>query len=172
LHILKIPEYSPEAIDDASNRMDTCYQLLKENKITWNDAVLRFSNDESTKQNQGIITNPITGDQTWDMEDLNQVDQQIYVLTEAMEKGDYTKPNLYIDIYERKQGFRIVRLSERYSPHIANLQDDYSLIKRAAENDKKQKIIQNWIKSKIGNAYIRIDDEYKNCNFSNNWILK
>ena len=172
LHILKIPEYSPKAIDDAANRMDSCHQLLKENKITWNDAVLRFSNDESTKQNQGIITNPITGDQTWDMEDLNQVDQQIYVLTEAMEKGDYTKPNLYIDIYERKQGFRIVRLSERYSPHIANLQDDYSLIKRAAENDKKQKIIQNWIKSKIGNAYIRIDDEYKNCNFSNNWILK
>jgi len=172
LHILKIPEYSPEAIDDASNRMDTCHQLLKENKITWNDAVLRFSNDESTKQNQGIITNPNTGDQTWDMEDLNQVDQQIYVLTEMMEKGDYTKPNLYIDIYERKQGFRIVRLSERYPPHIANLQDDYSLIKRATENDKKQKIIQNWIKSKIGNAYIRIDDEYKNCNFSNNWILK
>ena len=172
LHILKIPEYSPEAIDNASNRMDTCYQLLKENKITWNDAVLRFSNDESTKQNQGIITNPITGDQTWDMEDLNQVDQQIYVLTEMMEKGDYTKPNLYIDIYERKQGFRIVRLSERYPPHIANLQDDYSLVKRATENDKKQKIIQNWIKSKIGNAYIRIDDEYKNCNFSNNWILK
>ena len=172
LHILKIPEYSPEAIDDASNRMDTCHQLLKENKITWNDAVLRFSNDESTKQNQGIITNPITGDQTWDMEDLNQVDQQIYVLTEMMEKGDYTKPNLYIDIYERKQGFRIVRLSERYPPHIANLQDDYSLIKRATENDKKQKIIQNWIKSKIGNAYIRVDDEYKNCNFSNNWILK
>jgi len=172
LHILKIPEYSPDAINDAANRMDTCYQLLKENKITWKDAVLRFSNDESTKQNQGIITNPITGDQTWDMEDLNQVDQQIYVLTEMMEKGDYTKPNLYIDIYERKQGFRIVRLSERYSPHIANLQDDYSLIKRATENDKKQKIIQNWIKSKIGNAYIRIDDEYKNCNFSNNWILK
>ena len=172
LHILKIPEYSPDAIDDAANKMDTCHRLLKENKITWNDAVLRFSNDESTKQNQGIITNPITGDQTWDMEDLNQVDQQIYVLTEMMEKGDYTKPNLYIDIYERKQGFRIVRLSERYPPHIANLQDDYSLIKRAAENDKKQKIIQNWIKSKIGNAYIRIDDEYKSCNFSNNWILK
>jgi peptidyl-prolyl cis-trans isomerase SurA len=172
LHILKIAEYSPDAIVKASNIMDTCHQLLKENKITWNDAVLRFSNDELTKQNQGIITNPITGDQTWDMEDLNQVDQQIYILTDAMEKGDYTKPNLYIDIYERKQGFRIVRLAERYLPHVANMDDDYSLIKRAAENDKKQKTIQNWVKSKIGNAYIRIDDEYKNCNFSNNWILK
>jgi peptidyl-prolyl cis-trans isomerase SurA len=172
LHILKIPEYSSDAIDKAANIMDTCHQLLKENKITWDDAVLRFSNDELTKQNRGIITNPITGDQTWDMEDLNQVDQQIYILTNEMEKGDYTKPNLYIDIYERKQGFRIVRLNERYSPHVANLDDDYSLIKRAAENDKKQKIIQNWVKSKIGNAFIRIDDEYKECNFFNNWVLK
>ena len=172
LHILKIPEYSSDAIDKAANIMDTCHQLLKENKITWDDAVLRFSNDELTKQNRGIITNPITGDQTWDMEDLNQVDQQIYILTNEMEKGDYTKPNLYIDIYERKQGFRIVRLTERFSPHVANLDDDYSLIKRAAENDKKQKIIQNWVKSKIGNAFIRIDDEYKECNFFNNWVLK
>jgi peptidyl-prolyl cis-trans isomerase SurA len=172
LHILKIPEYSPEAINKAANIMDTCYQLLKENKITWDDAVLRFSNDELTKQNRGIITNPNTGDQTWDMEDLNQVDQQIYILTNEMEKGDYTKPNFYIDIYERKQGFRIVRLTERYPPHVANLDDDYTLIKRAAENDKKQKKIQDWIKSKIGNAYIRIDEEYKSCNFSNNWILK
>ena len=167
LHILKIPEYSPEAIDDASNRMDTCYQLLKENKITWNDAVLRFSNDEGTKQNHGIITNPITGDQTWDMEDLNQVDQQIYVLTEMMEKGDYTKPNLYIDIYERKQGFRIVRLMERYIPHIANLKDDYSLIKRATENDKKQKTIKLWVNSKIQNTYIRIDKDYQDCQLIN-----
>lgn len=171
LHILKIPEYSPEAIDDASNRMDTCYQLLKENKITWNDAVLRFSNDESTKQNHGIITNPITGDQTWDMEDLNQVDQQIYVLTEMMEKGDYTKPNLYVDIYERKQGFRIVRLMERYIPHIANLKDDYSLIKRATENDKKQKTIKLWVNSKIQNTYIRIDKDYQDCQLINEFNI-
>ena len=106
------------------------------------------------------------------MSDKEAVDQQIYILTNEMEKGDYTKPNFYIDIYERKQGFRIVRLTERYPPHVANLDDDYTLIKRAAENDKKQKKIQDWIKSKIGNAYIRIDEEYKNCNFSNNWILK
>ena len=171
LHILKIPEYSPEAIDDAANRMDTCHQLLKENKITWNDAVIRFSNDEGTKQNHGIITNPITGDQTWDMEDLNQVDQQIYVLTEMMEKGDYTKPNLYIDIYERKQGFRIVRLMERYIPHIANLKDDYSLIKRATENDKKQKTIKLWVNSKIQNTYIRIDKDYQDCQLINEFNI-
>jgi peptidyl-prolyl cis-trans isomerase SurA len=171
-HILKMPEFSPDAINQSAIKMDSCYRLLKENKITWDDAVLRFSNDELTKQNKGIITNPMTGDQTWDMEDLNQVDQQIYLLTDAMEKGDYTSPNLYVDIYERKQGIRIVRLMERYQPHVANLKDDYSLIKSAAENDKKQRIITEWTNSKIGNAYIRIDKQYSNCEFKSNWITK
>jgi peptidyl-prolyl cis-trans isomerase SurA len=171
-HILKMPEFSPDAINQSAIKMDSCYRLLKENKITWDDAVLRFSNDELTKQNKGIITNPMTGDQTWDMEDLNQVDQQIYLLTDAMEKGDFTSPNLYVDIYERKQGIRIVRLMERYQPHIANLKDDYSLIKSAAENDKKQRIITEWTNSKIGNAYIRIDKQYSNCEFKSNWITK
>ena len=169
LHILIMPEFSPEAINLSAMKMDSCYSMLKENKITWDEAVIRFSNDELTRQNRGVITNPITGEPTWDMEDLNEVDQQIYVLTDAMEKGDISRSSLYVDIYERKQGVRIVRLMERYQPHVANLKDDYSLIKRAAENDKKQKVITNWVDNKINNAYIRIDDDFKNCQFKSNW---
>ena len=131
-HILIIPEYTNDALEFSALKMDSCYALLKENKITWDDAVARFSNDEMTKQNKGIITNPISGEQTWDMEDLNQVDQQIFLLTDNMEKGDITNPNLYVDIYERKQGIRIVRLMDRKPQHLANLKDDYALIKRAA----------------------------------------
>jgi peptidyl-prolyl cis-trans isomerase SurA len=171
-HVLIIPEYTNEALEYSALKMDSCYALLKENKITWDDAVARFSNDEMTKQNKGIITNPITGEQTWDMEDLNQVDQQIFLLTDNMEKGDITSPNLYVDIYERKQGIRIVRLMDRKPQHLANLKDDYALIKRAAENDKKQRTINNWIKTKIGNAYVRIDESYQDCQFRNPWFTK
>ena len=171
-HILIIPEYTNNALEYSALKMDSCYALLKENKITWDDAVARFSNDEMTKQNKGIITNPISGEQTWDMEDLNQVDQQIFLLTDNMEKGDITNPNLYVDIYERKQGIRIVRLMDRKPQHLANLKDDYALIKRAAENDKKQRTINNWIKIKIGNAYVRIDESYQDCQFRNPWFTK
>lgn len=171
-HILIIPEYTNEALEYSALKMDSCYTLLKENKITWDDAVTRFSNDEMTKQNKGIITNPITGEQTWDMEDLNQVDQQIFLLTDNMEKGDITSPNLYVDLYERKQGIRIVRLMDRKPQHLANLNDDYALIKRAAENDKKQRTINNWIITKIGNAYVRIDESYQDCQFRNPWFTK
>ncbi|MBL6660552.1 MAG: peptidylprolyl isomerase [Crocinitomicaceae bacterium] len=170
LHILNMPEFSNDAINEASIRMDECYGRLNQNEITWNEAVSQYSNDDKTEQNGGIITNPITGDQLWDMENLNQVDQQIYLLTDAMEKGDITAPNLYVDIFERKQGIRIVRLMERYEPHVANIKDDYALIKSAAENDKKQKTMANWIDSKISNAFIRVDDSYQSCKFSYKWF--
>ena len=170
LHILNMPEFSNDAINEASIRMDECYSKLNQNEITWNEAVSQYSNDDKTKQNGGIITNPITGDQLWDMENLNQVDQQIYLLTDAMEKGDITSPNLYVDIFERKQGIRIVRLMERYEPHVANIKDDYTLIKAAAENDKKQKTMAKWIDSKISNAFIRVDDSYQSCKFSYKWF--
>jgi peptidyl-prolyl cis-trans isomerase SurA len=171
-HILLIPEYSNKALEMASLKMDSCYKELSSKHITWDEAVLKYSNDELTKQNKGIITNPINGEQTWDMEDLNQVDQQIYVLTDALEKGDITTPNMYVDIYDHKQGIRIVRLMDRSAPHKANLNDDFTLIKNAAENDKKQKAISKWTKSKIANAYIRIDEEYLGCNFKNPWVVK
>ena len=171
-HILIMPEFSSASLVSSAEKMDSCYADLNSGKITWNEAVLKYSNDELTKQNKGIITNPITGEQTWDMEDLNQVDQQIFVITDAMEKGDISTPNLYTDIYERKQGIRIVRLMERTSPHRANLNDDYALIKKATENDKKQKVISDWVKNKISLAYIHIDPTYSKCNFKNSWLQK
>lgn len=169
-HILIIPEFAPDALEKAAIRLDSCYQLLKNGEITWEKAVLLYSNDELTVQNKGIITNPMTGEQTWDMEDLNQVDQQIYLLTDGMEKGDISQPNLYTNMYERKQGVRIVRLMNRTAPHKANLEDDYSLIQRAAENDKKQKVINEWVTAKISNAYVRLEKDYHDCTFKNNWL--
>lgn len=168
-HILMVPEFSPESLNNASKKIEECYKKLKANEITWEEAVLTYSDDVNTKQNRGIITNPITGEQTWSMENLNDVDQQIYLLTDALNKGDISAPSLYFDYMERKQGIRIVRLMDRTSPHKANMTDDYSLIQRAAENDKKQKTLKKWTESKIQNAYIRIDEDFKSCTFRNNW---
>lgn len=171
-HILIIPEYDPNALAKGAQIIDSCYSLLKSNQITWDEAVRKFSNDGPTMYNKGIITNPITGEQTWSMEDLNQVDQQIYLLTNVLEKGQISSPSMYLDYIERRQGMRIVRLMDRTQPHRANIKEDYALIKKAAENQKKEKIISDWVKLKTQNAYIRIDDAYTNCNFKNTWITK
>ena len=169
-HILIIPEFDPTTIAAADLKIDSCYKRIMSGEITWEEGVKLYSNDEATKQNNGTITNPISGDIMWDMEDLNQVDRQIYILTNSMEPGDISEPSLYTNMIERKEGVRIVRLVKRTSPHKANLKDDYALIKRAAENDKKEKLVREWTGSKIGNAYIRIDEEFRSCNFVNQWV--
>lgn len=171
-HILLIPEYTESELEAAAFKMDTCYNDIKTGKLTWNEAVLKYSNEETTRENTGIITNPITGEQTWDMEDLSQVDQQMFLLTDNMVKGDISEPSLYYNPYERKEGVRIVRLMDRTSPHKANLKDDYSLISKAAENGKRQELIETWTKEKIKNAYIKIAENYRNCEFNNEWIPK
>ncbi|MFA7272909.1 MAG: peptidylprolyl isomerase [Crocinitomicaceae bacterium] len=171
-HILLIPKFSNSELENASYRMDTCYAKLVSKELTWEQAVIQYSNDDATKQNKGIITNPITGEQTWSTEDLNEIDQQIYLLTDALELGQFTSPSLYGNYIERKQGIRIVRLMNRTEPHLANMKDDYTLIKRAAENKKKEETLTNWAKGKIVNAYVNIDPAYVNCDFRNQWIIK
>ncbi len=168
-HILITPEFSRESLNDAALKIEECHKALQANEITWENAVLKYSNDINTKQNRGIITNPITGQQTWSMEDLNEVDQQIYLLTDALDKGEISTPSLYFDFNERKQGVRIVRLMERTSPHRANMIDDYALIQTAAESHKKQKVLDEWTDSKIKNAYIRMDKSYMGCSFQHKW---
>lgn len=170
LHILIRPEFSIQTMNKASQRMDSCYRMLKLNELTWEQAVARYSNDASTRQNKGIISNPRNASQLWDMEDLNEIDQQIYLLTDAMEPGDITQPSLYMDFMSRQQGIRIVRLMQRIPAHKANLDADYALIKQAAENDKKARILSEWVKSKIGNAYIRLVPEFASCPLQYPWL--
>jgi peptidyl-prolyl cis-trans isomerase SurA len=170
LHILIRPEFSVQTMNKASQRMDSCYRMLKLNELTWEQAVARYSNDASTRQNKGIISNPRNASQLWDMEDLNEIDQQIYLLTDAMEPGDITQPSLYMDFMSRQQGIRIVRLMQRIPAHKANLDADYALIKQAAENDKKARILSEWVKSKIGNAYIRLVPEFASCPLQYPWL--
>jgi len=168
-HILKIPKYTDQALEAAALRMDTCYKELKSNEITWNEAVLKYSNDETTRLNRGIITNPYTGDQRWDAAALNEIDNQIYLLTDKLEPGDITQPNLYVDMMTRKEGVRIIRLTERTAPHKANIKQDYPLLQNATEATKRQKIIDEWMAQKIKLAYIKVSDNYKTCSFSHSW---
>lgn len=169
-HILIIPTFSREQLIASNNQIEEAYQKLKRNEVTWDDAVLKYSNDVNTRLNKGIITNPYSGEQYWKMEDLNQIDQQMFLLIDKMQIGDFSAPTLYFDINERKQGIRIVRVMDKTKPHRANLDDDYGMIQNATTAWKKQVIISKWVESKRHNAYIRIDDEYKNCELLEKWI--
>lgn len=168
-HILTYPEVSRKSLMDAAALMDECYDRLTKGEISWDDAVKAYSEDEETKQNKGNIANPYTGEQYWDVQYINEIDPQIFGLTNSLKVGQFSQPALYEDARNRKEGVRIVRLADRTAPHVANLKDDYSFIQRAAENKKKEDIIEKWVNDNLRNAYIRIDKNYEQCPFRYDW---
>jgi peptidyl-prolyl cis-trans isomerase SurA len=51
-HILLVPEFNRQSLSEASNKMEECFQKLKQHKVTWEEAVVQYSNDNATKQNK------------------------------------------------------------------------------------------------------------------------
>lgn len=168
-HILLSPEVGSEELSEAAALIDECYSRLQKHEITWKEAVQQYSEDEDTRQNQGNVSNPYTGDQHWDVSQINQIDPQIFGLVNSMKVGEVSQPALYTDQKNRKEGVRIVRIKDRTEPHVANLKEDYNFIKKAAENDKKSKKITKWVNSSIGRTYIRISKNLEDCSFQYAW---
>src|SRR5690554_5303850 len=168
-HILLSPEVGRQELTDAATLMDECYARLKKHEITWDQAVAAYSEDEETRQNQGSLSNPYTGDMYWDVANINQIDPQIFGLVNGLETGKVSSPAMYSDMQSRKDGVRIVRIKSRTEPHKANLKDDYNFIKKAAENNRKEEKILKWVNNKVGKTYVRFDEKYANCNFHYTW---
>jgi peptidyl-prolyl cis-trans isomerase SurA len=86
-----------------------------------------------------------------------------------MKIGDISKPlpNLTPD---GKQSFRIIYLKNRTEPHKINLKDDYQRLQNMTQSNKQRSTVDTWINRRLKNVYVRLDAEYKNCNFKHNWL--
>ena len=65
---------------------------------------------------------------------------------------------------------RVVFLKSRSEPHRENLKDDYNKISQRALEEKKNNTLEKWFAEKIPTYYIKIDDEFKNCEELQKWL--
>jgi peptidyl-prolyl cis-trans isomerase SurA len=165
-HILMIPKISNIQMALASQKMDSIYNDLKAGKMTFEEAVGKFSDEEETKYNGGKLFNQQTGDSKFDN---NDIDKSLFITVDGMEPGEISEP-VFMTTPDQKQGIRIIKLISRSEPHVASLKDDYPQISEAAMNDKKSKAILKWVKTKTKSMYIWIEDESKTCPFEYPWI--
>ncbi len=171
-HVLISTKANDNSLDIASNKIEKIYADLKTQSVTFEKAAEKYSNDERSKFNGGKIVNPYTNDFFWDINNINEIDPQLYRVIQGLAVGKVSTPSLYENYQEQKLGLRIVKLLAKTDPHLANLKDDYQLIQKACTETKKQVILDKWIESKISSAYIRIDGKYKYCNFKYNWEIE
>jgi len=167
-HILMKPKVSMEALEAADKKANEVYNILKSDTISFTDAVKKYSNGDS-KGSDGKVMNPYYGDAHMTDDFL---DPYTKMALSSLKEGEYSKPFLSSD----NKGIRvikIIRLDLDVKEHKANMKDDYFTLQRYALEDKNSKLIDKWVKDKVQSVYVKVDDEYKDCNFNVNcWIKK
>lgn len=163
---------SKPAIDDiikASEILDSLKKEIEAGTIEFEDAATRFSEDEDSKLNKGMMYNVNTGSTVFEMDQLSMIDQRLFLKVEKMDVGAITE---VMDVTEPdgSPSYNIFNLKSRTEPHVANLKEDYQKIQNAALSEKQNTMIGDWITDKAGRTYIKMDPLYENCPFNNNWI--
>ena len=164
-HILISPKASANDLEFARIKLDSISEVIRLGRISFEDAALKFSDDADTKNNGGLLINPGSGS-TWF--EVSQMDQSLFFVVDKMKIGELSDP-VPVRIGEKKESYRIVSLKARTEPHRANLKQDYQRILLAAENEKKEKLVRDWIERKRQSFFIKIDPEFSDCPFKNSW---
>ncbi len=164
-HILIRPEVTSGDFQKSLHKLDSVRELLVSGKMTFQEAVGKFSTDEAAKRTGGMIADPQTGNTVLDM---TKLDAGMVLLIDSMKQGNFSAPHIFItDQHERS--CRIVFLRSRTSPHKANLKEDYGRIQEVALAQKKQLKIQHWVETKLPSFYLKIAPEYQNCEVLKTW---
>ncbi len=164
-HILLKPKVTGTDLKEAKDLLIKVKTSLASDTLDWYKAVLKYSQDEKSYNNEGLVVNLMTGTPRFE---LSQLDPQAYVAIENMQEGEIEGPILY-QTREGKEGYRLIKLLKQIEPHRANLQDDYQVLQESATSLAKQRATVEWIKVKINETYIHIDDKYKDCEWELNW---
>ena len=144
-HILLKPKVAQKDLDEAKTRLDSIRKDMLDGKFTFEEATQWISQDKDTKNNKGIMVNRRTSSTKFEMADLPQ---EIAKVVDKMEVGDISEPFIMIDQSRNKEIVAIVKLSRRIEGHKANLSDDYQILKNMYENNRKAKIIDDWVVKK------------------------
>ncbi|MBQ8222150.1 MAG: peptidylprolyl isomerase [Bacteroidales bacterium] len=163
-HILLTVKVSPEALQTAYDELDSIAALIHNDSITFEDAVRKFS-DEKDKISGGLLVNPNDGSTLFDASEL---DQQVSVAVNRMNVGEISAP-VPMKTSDNKDAYRLLYLKRKTAPHKANLKDDYTLIRDWAMQKKREDIINKWIANKSQKAYIKVIDDFKDCDFTFDW---
>lgn len=166
-HILLTVKVSPDALQQAYNELDSIANLIRNDSITFDEAVTKFS-DEDDKMNGGYLVNAKDGSTLFAAEDL---DQQVSVVVNRLQVGEVSNP-VPMKTKNDKDAYRLLIIKKKTTPHKATLEEDYALIQQWTMQKLRQDAINKWIDAKSSKAYVKICDEYKDCDFQFDWNIK
>ena len=160
-HILMKPKVTLTEKNAAKSRIDSIELALKNKELTFEQAVPLYSVDKNTKNSLGLMTNQKNGSSKFEMQDLPpEVARAVYDLKE----GEMSKVFSMIDS-KGKEVYAIAKVKSLTKAHKATVETDYMLIKAAYQGKKNQEILEEWIRKKQKEIYVKIDEKWRSCSF-------
>lgn len=169
-HILLVPEVSDKAMEEAKEELNTIRKRIMAGEITFADAAKEFSDQKETKFDGGVLRNPANFDTRFE---LTKMDPVLYNQVRDLKDNEISLP-----VFEKnnrtgeENGYKILKVTNRYDEHIADFSQDYLKIQEFALRDKQRKAIEKWTAEKIADTYVSLSIDNRKCDFSSNWLKK
>ena len=168
-HILRKPEVSAESMQASLEKLDSVAKAIRSGGMEFNDAV-QLSADKNTRKNFGLMSNEMTLSSRFELQELPQ---EVAKVVYEMQVGDISEPFVMIDKKTGKEVCAIVKLKNRIDGHKANPTEDYQVIKDVMIAKMKQQKLEDWIKKKQETTYVRINENWCDCEFQYpGWVKK
>ncbi len=167
-HILLFPKLTDESVKEAKEEITQIRNKILKKEISFAEAARSSSDEKETKANGGALINPRTQDTHFE---LTKMDPNLYSMVSNLKEGEISLPFMDKD-QSNKDAFKIITVTNRIGSHTADYAKDYLKIKELALKDKQIKAIAKWFDEKIKETYIKINADYKDCIFVNNWLKK
>lgn len=165
-HILIQPKPSTDEQVKAITYLDSIRAIIINEKLDLATAAKRFSEGPS-KDNGGLAVNPYTNSNSFDKQSL---DETTFMTINKLIPGEYSECVPFVND-DGVMAYRLIYLKEKVTEHKANIVDDYDMIKNAALEEKKYNALQKWVVEKVKVTSIKLNEQYKDCDFVTKWQI-
>ena len=145
--------------------LDSLRNEINKGSITFEEAAQKFSDDEETKNNGGLMLNPETNTTRLSPD---KIDRMLFFQVDSMPLNRISIPML-MTTTDNKTAYRIVKVKTKTLPHKANLKEDYQKIQEVALAEKQNKALSEWVEKKRKSTYFHINQEYAGCEILKHW---
>jgi len=158
-HILIRPKILTSDHTLAKKQLQDLVVDIKNGKISMCDASKKYSEDENTKANCGYFTDPNLGTNKIEVTNL---DPTIALQIEGLKEGEFSAP-VRVALQDGSVAYRVLYLKTEIPPHKADIAQDYHKLSVYALEKKKQDVVSEWATEYKENLYIKISEEYLQC---------
>jgi peptidyl-prolyl cis-trans isomerase SurA len=169
-HILISPQTLPVDMQMAKGVLDTLLASINANRITFEDAAKRYSDDEQTASNGGKMSDRL-GNFTVT---IDQLDKDAFSAVNKMKAGEIYGP-VFCKGEEKlgtKDCYKLYYLEAETEPHIASLEQDWVKVQNAALEAKKAETLEKWVIKHKKEFYIKLIDKYAQHPLLQHWVAK